>query len=122
MVMTPFFVKYAFPLPLRRDSARAGTAPSYGREHRAPQRQRLGRVMLIYIIETPKDSLRLSFGLAVSCALSCLWYYCEPLLEDHEWKNEEKQLVTKIERHGSVCSDMPLLVFYLSLGYNSLAF
>ena len=58
-------------------------------EHREPQRQRLGRVMLIYIIETPKDSLRLSFGLAVSCALSRLWYYCEPFAENHEWQNEE---------------------------------
>ena len=44
--------------------------------------------MLIYIIETPKDSLRLSFGLAVSCALSRLWYYCEPLGGKHEWEKE----------------------------------
>ena len=46
--------------------------------------------MLIYIIETPKDSLRLSFGLAVSCALSRLWYYCEPFWGNHEWEKEEK--------------------------------
>ena len=44
----------------------------------------------IYIIETPKDSLRLSLGLAVSCALSRLWYYCEPFLGNHEWEKEEK--------------------------------
>ena len=47
--------------------------------------------MLIYIIETPKDSLRLSLGLTVSCALSRLWYYCEPFGENHEWENAEKR-------------------------------
>ena len=42
--------------------------------------------MLIYIIETPKDSLRLSLGLAVSCALSRLWYYCGRFCGRYEWK------------------------------------
>jgi hypothetical protein len=40
----------------------------------------------IYIIETPKDSLRLSLGLAVSCALSHLWYYCGRFCGRYEWK------------------------------------
>ncbi len=40
----------------------------------------------IYIIETPKDSPRPSLGLAVSCALSRLWYYCGHFCGRYEWK------------------------------------
>ena len=66
------------PPPERRDSARQGNRAPYASDSAGKQR--------IYIIETPKDSPRPSLGLAVSYALSRLWYYCGHFCERYEWK------------------------------------
>ena len=66
------------PPPERRDSARQGNRAPCASDSAGKQR--------IYIIETPKDSPRPSLGLAVSYALSRLWYYCGHFCERYEWK------------------------------------